>query len=119
MGWLWFQVISKRYEGASTIITTSIAYADWPRIFAGDATLTSALLERLLHHAETVVLDGDSYRGPRRKYRRQGVSIGVRRRAKAPAPSSGDPLLSNRQDPSAFTPALANVGHEPILACIF
>jgi DNA replication protein DnaC len=59
---LLFQVISKRYERGSTIITTNIAFKEWPRIFGGDATMTSALLDRLLHHAETVVLEGDSYR---------------------------------------------------------
>lgn len=64
---LLFQVISKRYERSSTIITTNIAYKEWPHIFAGDATMTSALLDRLLHHAETVVIEGDSYRGPRPK----------------------------------------------------
>ncbi len=42
---LFFQVISKRYEAASLIITANIAYADLPRIFAGDTTLTSALLK--------------------------------------------------------------------------
>ena len=42
---LLFQVISKRYERGSIIITTNIAFKDWPRIFAGDATLTSALLD--------------------------------------------------------------------------
>jgi DNA replication protein DnaC len=60
---LLFQVISKRYEQSSTIITTNIAFKEWPRIFAGDSMMTSALLDRLLHHAETVVLEGESYRG--------------------------------------------------------
>lgn len=64
---LLFQIISKRYERSSTVITTNIAYADWPRIFAGDTALASALLDRLLHHAETVVIEGDSYRGSRAK----------------------------------------------------
>jgi DNA replication protein DnaC len=64
---LLFQVISKRYERSSTIITTNTAFKDWPRIFAGDATMTSALLDRLLHHAETVVIEGDSYRGSKPK----------------------------------------------------
>jgi DNA replication protein DnaC len=61
-GELLFQVISKRYERGSTIITTNIAFKQWPSIFAGDATMTSALLDRLLHHAETVVVEGESYR---------------------------------------------------------
>jgi DNA replication protein DnaC len=64
---LLFQVISKRYERASTIITTNITFKEWPRIFAGDATMTSALLDRLLHHAETVVIEGESYRGSKPK----------------------------------------------------
>ena len=59
---LLFQVISKRYERASTIISSNIVFKEWPQIFAGDATMTSALLDRLLHHAETVVIEGDSYR---------------------------------------------------------
>ncbi len=64
---LLFQVISKRYEAASTSITTNIAYAQCSLIFAGDATLTSALLDRLLHYPETVVIEGYSCRFPRRK----------------------------------------------------
>ncbi len=64
---LLFQVVSKRYEHSSTIITTNIAFKEWPRIFAGDATMTSALLDRLLHHSEVVVIEGESYRGPRPK----------------------------------------------------
>jgi DNA replication protein DnaC len=64
---LLFQVISKRYEHGSIIITTNIAFKDWPRIFAGDATMTSALLDRLLHHAQTVLIEGDSYRSAKRK----------------------------------------------------
>ena len=64
---LLFLVISKRYEAVSTIITTNIAHPRRPRIFAGDVTLTSALLDRLLHHAETLVIEGQSYRGPRPK----------------------------------------------------
>jgi|SRR5215203_933089 len=64
---LLFQIISKRYEAGSTIITTNIAFKAWPTIFAGDATMTSALLDRLLHHAETLVIEGDSYRSAKTK----------------------------------------------------
>lgn len=66
-GELLFQIISKRYEAGSTIITTNIAFKAWPAIFAGDATMTSALLDRLLHHAETLVIEGDSYRSTKTK----------------------------------------------------
>jgi hypothetical protein len=64
---LLFQVITKRYERGSIIITTNIAFKGWPRIFAGDATMTSALLDRLLHHAQPIIIERDSYRSAKRK----------------------------------------------------
>jgi DNA replication protein DnaC len=59
---LLFQIISYRYEKGSIIITSNRAYKDWPEIFNNDATLTSAILDRLLHHAVTLVIEGKSYR---------------------------------------------------------
>jgi DNA replication protein DnaC len=59
---LLFQVISQRYERGSTVITSNRAYKQWPEIFNNDSTLTSAILDRLLHHAETCVIEGPSYR---------------------------------------------------------
>jgi len=59
---LLFQIISGRYETGSTVITTSRAFQDWPEIFNNDSTLTSALLDRLLHQAQIVVIDGSSFR---------------------------------------------------------
>jgi DNA replication protein DnaC len=59
---LLFQVISHRYEQGSIIISTNRAFKDWPEIFNNDATLTSAILDRVLHHAETVIIEGKSYR---------------------------------------------------------
>jgi DNA replication protein DnaC len=59
---LLFQVISLRYEQGAMIITSNRAFKDWPEIFNNDATLTSAILDRLLHHAETVLIQGKSYR---------------------------------------------------------
>jgi len=59
---LLFQVFSARYETGSTIVTTNQVYKNWARIFNNDATLTSAVLDRLLHHAETVTIEGKSYR---------------------------------------------------------
>jgi DNA replication protein DnaC len=59
---LLFQVISMRYENNSTVITTNRPYKEWPGIFNNDSTLTSAILDRLLHHAETVIIEGPSYR---------------------------------------------------------
>ena len=59
---LLFQVISMRYEHGALVITSNRAYKDWPEIFNNDRTLTSAILDRLLHHAETIVIEGKSYR---------------------------------------------------------
>jgi DNA replication protein DnaC len=57
-----FQIVSRRYEQGSLIITCNRAFKDWSEIFNNDSTLTSALLDRLLHHTETIVIEGKSYR---------------------------------------------------------
>ena len=59
---LLFQIISQRYENGSIVITTNRVFKDWPQIFNNDTTLTSALLDRLLHHTEAVIIEGNSYR---------------------------------------------------------
>ncbi|HIC89117.1 MAG TPA: ATP-binding protein [Anaerolineae bacterium] len=59
---LLFQVISQRYEHGSIILTTNKRYKKWAEIFNNDSTLTSAVLDRLLHHAESVIIEGKSYR---------------------------------------------------------
>lgn len=59
---LLFQVISQRYERGSIILTSNKAYKDWPEIFNGDRTVTSAILDRLLHHVTTITITGSSYR---------------------------------------------------------
>ena len=59
---LLFQIISGRYEKGSTVITSNLIYKHWSRIFNNDASITSAGLDRLLHHAETIIVEGKSYR---------------------------------------------------------
>lgn len=59
---LLFQVISLRYEQGPLVITSNRAFKDWPEIFNNDSTLTSAILDRVLHHAETILIEGKSYR---------------------------------------------------------
>ena len=59
---LLFQVISSRYEQGPILLTTNRIFKDWPIIFNNDATLTSAVLDRLLHYSETIIIEGDSYR---------------------------------------------------------
>jgi len=64
---LLFQVISQRYERGAMIVTTNKPFKHWPDIFNGDVTMTAAVLDRVLHHADTVVLEGTSYRMRERK----------------------------------------------------
>ena len=59
---LWFQVVTKRYERGAITITSNLAFSDWATTLADDATLTAALLDRLLHHGNIVNLRGQSYR---------------------------------------------------------
>ena len=56
-----FQLINKRYENHSTIITTNKPFGKWHEIF-GDVTLANAILDRLLHHSHIINISGNSYR---------------------------------------------------------
>jgi DNA replication protein DnaC len=56
-----FQVVTRRYEHGSIILTTNQHIADWGQIFA-DTTPAIAILDRLLHHATVIAINGDSYR---------------------------------------------------------
>ena len=58
---LFFNLIAKRYEKSSTIITTNLTFSKWPDVF-GDPVLTNALLDRLLHHCSVMNINGPSYR---------------------------------------------------------
>lgn len=59
---LFFQVVSARYETGSILLTSNLAFQDWVPVFAGNRALTSAILDRLLHHCTTVFIEGKSYR---------------------------------------------------------
>ena len=59
---LLFQVIALRYAQGTIVLTSNRAFKDWPKIFNNDSTLTAAILDRLLHHAETVLIEGKSFR---------------------------------------------------------
>jgi DNA replication protein DnaC len=59
---LFFQVVSKRYERGSIILTSNLSFPQWASAFADDQTLTAAMLDRLLHHAHIVQISGESYR---------------------------------------------------------
>jgi DNA replication protein DnaC len=59
---LFFNVIAKRYEVGSVMVTSNLPFSQWSTAFAEDQTLTAALLDRLLHHAHIVQITGNSYR---------------------------------------------------------
>jgi DNA replication protein DnaC len=73
---LLFQVISRRYERGSLLVTTNLAFKDWGTVFPNAACVT-ALIDRLTHHAEILTLTGESYR------RREAEATQKARRAKA------------------------------------
>ena len=59
---LFFQVVARRYERGSLILTSNLAFGSWDQAFAGDAVLTAAMLDRILHHATVVQIAGESRR---------------------------------------------------------
>lgn len=56
-----FQVVSRRYEKKSLVLTTNLAFAEWHTVFPS-ATCATALVERVVHHADIVKIEGESYR---------------------------------------------------------
>ena len=59
---LLFQVVAARYECGSIVVSTNRAFRDWGAIFDVDNTLATAMIDRLMHHGEPIVIQGDSYR---------------------------------------------------------
>lgn len=59
---LFFQVISRRYESSSLILTSNRAFSAWGQVFGGDHIVAAAMIDRLVHHAEIVSLKGSSWR---------------------------------------------------------
>lgn len=68
-----FQAIAQRYEHGSVVITSNLPFAQWDTTFAGDATMTAAMLDRLLHHAHVAMISGESYR--LRERRKAGINL--------------------------------------------
>ena len=66
-GELLFNLIADRYERRATVVTTNLAFAEWVTVFAGDEKLTTALLDRLAHHATVITTKGKSYRMRKRR----------------------------------------------------
>lgn len=57
-----FQIVSKRYEKGSVILTSNLAFSQWVQIFGGDKVVTTAILDRIIHHSHIINIQGESYR---------------------------------------------------------
>ncbi len=57
-----FQVVAARYEIGSIVITTNRTFKEWGTLFDEDNTLATALIDRLMHHGEGIVIEGASFR---------------------------------------------------------
>jgi DNA replication protein DnaC len=64
---LLFQVVASRYESGSIVLTTNRAFRDWGQTFDQDNTVATAMIDRLMHHGEALVIKGDTYRNPKNK----------------------------------------------------
>jgi hypothetical protein len=114
---LLFQVISLRYEQGAMIMTSNRVFKEWPKIFNNDNTLTAAILDRLLHHADTVIIEGKSYRMKGRLESCRRIDNGRRRQPllpTAPQLSSLQPTFSNRRFHDNFTQSLTR-RHIPLI----
>jgi DNA replication protein DnaC len=58
---LLFELVSRRYESKSTVVTTNKPFSEWPEVFPNAACVVS-LVDRLIHHSEVISLEGESYR---------------------------------------------------------
>mgnify|MGYP001552491500 CR=1 FL=1 len=82
---LFFRLVSARYERGSIVLTSNKHVRDWPAVFADDEILTTAILDRLLHHVQVLHIDGRSYR-----LRELGALLGPRPDAPTPPhPTAG------------------------------
>jgi DNA replication protein DnaC len=78
---LLFQVVSRCYERKSLILTTNLAFTDWPTVFP-NAACTTALIDRVVHHAEIIAIEGESYR------RREAQQAQAAKPSRRPRPSN-------------------------------
>ena len=66
-----FQIISSRYEKSSTILTSNLIFSQWSQVFGCDKIVTTAILDRVLHHSYVINIQGESYRLKEKK--EQGI----------------------------------------------
>ena len=129
-GELLFNLITDRYERRATVVTTNLAFAEWVTVFAGDEKLTTALLDRLAHHATVITTKGKSYRMRKRRATARLTRAGLwtawktteqvfhaahrpflkgtrhERRAQSRTPLASDPRRMNAPEWSTFRAAI-------------
>ena len=81
---LLFEIVSRRYEEKSTLVTTNRPFAEWNEVFP-NASCVVSLVDRLIHRSEILIIDGESYRLKEAKERQQRQAL--KRRQKTTAPS--------------------------------
>ena len=89
---LLFEIISRRYEEKSTLITTNRPFAEWNQVFPNAACVVS-LIDRLVHHAEIIPIEGESYRlkeakeqAEQRRKQRAAAKTKTRKKSATPVP---------------------------------
>ncbi|MGB5453149.1 MAG: IS21-like element helper ATPase IstB [Sedimenticolaceae bacterium] len=86
---LLFEIINRRYERKSTIITTNRPFAEWSEVFPNAACVVS-IVDRLVHHAEILVIEGESYRMREAKERAARKPASKPRKRRTPPATQGD-----------------------------
>jgi DNA replication protein DnaC len=77
---LLFEVVSRRYEHGSIVLTSNKSFGEWAEVFSGDSVIATAILDRLLHHSHVISIRGESYR--LREKRKAGTLLAATEEAK-------------------------------------
>ena len=86
---LLFEIVSRRYEERSTLVTTNRPFSEWGEVFPNAACVVS-LVDRLVHRSEIIVIEGESYRLKEAKERQQQRTARRKKRKTTPAKGKGD-----------------------------
>jgi DNA replication protein DnaC len=109
-----FELVAARYEHGSIVLTSNTSFAGWGSILGGDEVLATALLDRLLHHAEVIPINGPSYRMKERQLdpaqsrsRKGALSTSALPEPLGPQEIGSPSSAQGSQDTGSLSPALA------------